>query len=169
MQKCVFLFGLLSTAISNIIAFQQPDATINEGEATNWMASSVLRHDGSTVYYAISDLPMAWDEAYEYCHNQMGYLAEPRSPEETEEINKLVDGRNAWIGLTDKVTEALFLWNSDGQNTQSYHNWGEGEPSGDGDCAHLYFWTDEKWNDLYCDHMTDQYGNPIYALCQKIV
>merc|ERR1719370_782577 len=107
------------------------------------MASSVLRHDGLTVYYAISDLPMTWDEAYEYRNSEMGYLAEPRSPEETEEINKLVDGRNAWIGLTDKGTEALFLWVSDGQNTESYHNWDGFEPSGDGDCVNLRRHIDE--------------------------
>lgn len=99
MLKYFFLYGLLLAAISNVIAFQPSEKGTNEDEPTNWMASSVLRHDGSTVYYAISDLPMTYDEAYAYCNNEMGYLAEPRSQEESEEINNLLNGRTCWIGM----------------------------------------------------------------------
>merc|ERR1711953_5137 len=168
MLKHFFLFGLLSTSISNITAFRQPDPPTNEHEPANWTPSSVLRNDGSTVYYAISDLPMTYEEAYEYCNTEKGYLAEPRSPEETVEINKLVDGRSAWIGLTDLGTETDFVWMSDGQNTESYDNWDAGEPSGDGDCVELQYDDHEEWNDLSCDSITGGMGEPIYALCQRI-
>merc|ERR1712126_207392 len=168
MLKYFFLFVLLSSSISNIIAFQQPELPTNEGEPTKWMASSVLKHDGSRVYYAISDLPMTYDEAHDYCKSEKGYLAEPRSPEETEEIGKFIDGRNAWIGLNDRGTEALFIWDSDGQNAESYHNWGPDEPSGDGDCVHLATWESEQWNDITCDRIEGPYINPMYALCQRV-
>jgi len=172
MLKHFFLYGLLSSAISNIIAFQQPDPSTNEGELTNWSVSSVLTKDGSRMFYALSDLPMSWDEAYAYCSTIKGFLAEPRSSGETEEVNKVLDGRSAWIGLTDKGTEGLFLWSSDAADTQSYHNWGEygdygPEPTGDGDCVLTWMVNDGKWNDYPCNHVYGSLEGPIYALCQK--
>merc|ERR1719270_892448 len=59
---------------------------------------------------------MNYDEAYDFCEREGSYLAEPRSASETEEINQLLSSdSNYWIGLTDKESEGLFIWNSDGQ------------------------------------------------------
>jgi len=163
-MKFSFIYGLLSIFIFNVRAFQLPT---NEDKPSKWIASSVRRQDGSTIYYAKSDLPMTYDDAHEYCIAEKGYLAEPRSSEETEEINKLFSGNNLWIGLTDRDIEGLFLWDSDGQNTESYHNWGGNEPTNDGDCAMIANFLDQQWNDSICEEFGDWWTGPIYALCQQ--
>jgi len=162
-MKFSFIYGLLSITIFNVRAFQLPT---NEDKPSKWIASSARRQDGSWIYYAKSDLPMTYDDAHEYCIAEKGYLAEPRSSEETEEINKLFSGNHLWIGLTDRDYEARFLWDSDGQNTESYHNWYPSEPNGDGDCVEL--WNDTQWADVACDRINDDSGRPVYALCQRI-
>merc|ERR1712122_185467 len=49
---------------------------------------------------------MNYDEAYDFCQRESGYLAEPRSASQTEEINQLLSSDSSyWIGLTDKETE----------------------------------------------------------------
>merc|ERR1711963_456707 len=95
---------------------------------------------GGTIWYRIGPLPMNYSTAYEYCRGEGGMLAEPRDSFQTEDINRLLNSNNSyWIGLTDLETEALFLWNSNRENTESYHNWhNPDEPNGSGDCCKLW-------------------------------
>merc|ERR1711962_698376 len=124
--------------------------------------------NGSDIFYLISSFPMTYNEAYDYCEREGGILAEPRSSSQTENINTLLDdGNSYWIGLTDEKTEGLFLWNSDGQNTESYHNWGPSQPNNDGNCVRLYGAYSIMWCDWNCDQA--EAWDYIYALCQKSV
>merc|ERR1712080_702743 len=127
-------------------------------------------------------------------------MAEPRSSDQTDILNAYLDGQsveaNYWIGLTDKATEALFLWNSDGQNTEGYHNWYGVNPNDGGNCVHLSksnsppstttttttspaaapatFIASSNtvtygWNDYDCASIEDDWEVQINALCQKSV
>merc|ERR1711962_968063 len=105
--------------------------------------------NGTDIFYLISSFPMTYFEAYDYCERETGILAEPRSSSQTENINSLLDAeKDYWIGLTDEMTEGLFLWNSDGQNTENYHNWYPSEPDEPGNCVHI---AGGVWKAWYCD------------------
>merc|ERR1712226_237726 len=120
------------------------------------------------IFYHVGSLPMNYYEANDYCQLEGGILAEPRSSSQTEDIMAFLDpDYSYWIGLTDLQTEALFLWNSDDQNTESYHNWYPGEPNSSGDCALLWGPHNEgQWDDAPCDYDID-HGYIKFALCQK--
>ena len=65
------------------------------------------------------------------------------------------------------MTEDLFLWNSDGKNTEGYHNWYcPVEPNNTGDCNNLWGAHNFMGDDFYCsgyDGNIDGY----FMLCQK--
>merc|ERR1712133_100168 len=153
MKKFVFL-GLFFPFLLSIQC-----KTLEKGENSTW-----INVNGGDIWYSIGSLPMNYAEAYDYCQREGGMLAEPRDSSQTENINSLLDSRYSyWIGLTDLKTESLFLWNSDGHNTESYHNWYDPkEPNGSGDCCQLYVKYDWKWDDWDCD-----YVDAHFALCQK--
>merc|ERR1712156_1067151 len=115
---------------------------------------------------------MNYYEAYDFCQRESGYLAEPRSASQTEEINQLLSSdSNYWIGLTDKETEGVFIWNSDGVNCESYDNWASGQPDdchGNEDCGLIAGGWAYEWDDEVCE-MEEWENGPFYALCQKIV
>merc|ERR1719150_1919852 len=76
------------------------------------------------------------------CYYQHGYVAEPMSQEEHDQIAQYLtisiggDKQNAWwIGGTDLHHEGTWLWMSGAP--WSFENWGEGEPNQNGneDCA----------------------------------
>ena len=141
--------------------------SIKQVEAFAWKRGS----RSSNIYYLLGELPMTYDESYEFCSLYGGILGEPRSSAQTQDINEIIDyDNNYWIGLTDVKSEGIFVWNSDGKDTHDYENWAangnSSEPSGDGNCVHLYHGHDEKWNDEDCKWM-EIYNRPILALCQK--
>merc|ERR1712133_272274 len=153
MKKFVFL-GLFFPFLLSIQC-----KTLENGENSHW-----INVNGGDIWYSIGSLPMNYSEAYDYCQREGGMLAEPRDSSQTENINSLLDSSHGyWIGLTDVMTEALFVWNSDGQNTESYRNWyGPVEPNNSGDCVQLYNFHNFQWDDCNC-----HYEDNLFALCQK--
>ena len=104
----------------------------------------------------------------QFCEGKGGYLAEIKSKSEQTNVTTILERPYSyWIGMTDLATEGEFVW----QRTHTavlggYTNWSPGEPNnGAGtnqDCGHLWKHHNWKWDDLDCDHTTNQ-----RALCQK--
>jgi len=154
-MKAFVFFGLFFPLLLSIQCKK-----LENGENSHW-----INVNGGDIWYSIGSLPMNYYEAYDYCQREGGMLAEPRDSSQTENINSLLDSRyNYWIGLTDSMIEGLFVWNSDGQNTESYHNWYDEEPNNTGDCAHLWVEHNFLWADSGCSW---DYG--FFALCQKSI
>jgi hypothetical protein len=59
-----------------------------------------------------------------------------------------------WLGLTDKINEGSFLWEST-QLGLTYYAWTQGQPdnaNGVQDCVHMWCWNNNgEWDDDYCD------------------
>ena len=142
----------------------------NSLESTNksgWIQASA----SSKIYYLLGELPMNYLDAYEFCDLQGGILGEPRSANQTKDINAMINTENNyWLGLNYSRLRGVFLWNSDGHGIEEYHHWAANQPSGDGDCVHLYAraTADERWNDQPCG-TTHIDNHPILALCQKTI
>ena len=93
-----------------------------------------------------------------------------KSEKDTDEINQhlrkvqMVGRDPYWIGLTDRLVEGDFVWESTG-NSLDYANWNPGEPNGkiysEEDCIHIELDSqDRRWNDRNCD------DSWLYVLCQ---
>ena len=67
-----------------------------------------------------------------------------------------------WIGLTDRETEGVFVWESD-KSVAMFTDWTSGNPdnyNGNEDCIHIHSGSIERqWNDINCDVK-------LYPLCQ---
>jgi len=125
---------------------------------------------GGQNCYLLANQQMNFYEAEEFCRNEGGKLAEPKSDTETSEIDYLIkqtNGLSFWIGLSDYCgDEGVFTWKSDG-SILTYTNWKENEPNNyldNEDCVQLNH--DSQWNDLRCLTDATAYGNVMTALCQ---
>jgi len=119
--------------------------------------------------YAVSTEALNFYNADKFCATHGGFLAEPRTAEETNLIELFVmpEG-NYWIGLTDLADEGAFVWGTD-YSAPDYTNWISGQPDnekGDEDCAHLYGKDGLQWNDAPCTR-TSVADVQLHALCQK--
>lgn len=116
---------------------------------------------------------MPFTDAANFCAENGGILAEPRSKEESQAINGFISkGWQYWIGLTDLSEEGRFVWESD-KSAPTFDHWKRGEPNnfGDEDCVHLRyvnkFWKG-SWSDLKCSRdQTGIFTGPVTALCQR--
>ena len=67
-----------------------------------------------------------------------------------------------FVGLTDKVNEGRWVWNSDGSETQ-YTFWDSGQPNGgEQDCGMMTS-RNGKWHDDVCDRLLRTH----LAICQN--
>lgn len=82
------------------------------------------------------------------CAGLRGTVAIPRNAEENKAIREVAKG-NAFIGITDEVTEGQFMYVTGGRLT--YSNWKKNEPNDYGsgeDCVVIV--DDGVWNDISC-------------------
>jgi len=119
--------------------------------------------------YAVSTEELNFYNADKFCKEHGGFLAEPRTPEETNLIELLVlPEEDYWIGLTDVAEEGTFVWVSD-FSAPEYTNWGPGQPDDENnneDCVLLWSKSGLQWNDDLCTLTSwDSIGR--HALCQK--
>jgi len=124
----------------------------------------------NNLCYAVSTGALNYYGADQFCKTQGGYLAEPRTQEETENLELfLLREQNYWIGLTDAADEGTFVWGTD-YSSPTYTNWAMYQPDngmgrGD-DCVILSMIFGLKWHDLNCIK-TNSDGADIHAVCQK--
>ncbi|KAG7313931.1 hypothetical protein KOW79_022427 [Hemibagrus wyckioides] len=110
----------------------------------------------STSIYNISTEKKNWNKSRQDCRNKGADLVIINSREEQEFINKSFGGTQAWIGLTDRVTEGEFKW-VDGSPLNTKF-WWDGEPNdfkNREDCA-ITGYAEAKsnmstWADFPCD------------------
>lgn len=131
-----------------------------------------IRADRVGNCYLFGTEPMNYDDAQQFCTDNGGHLAEPRSKKETKVINNKIEkhagGESYWIGLTDRRSEGTFVWGSD--NTEvTYTNWYKNEPNNlrNEDCVHIRPSRNSEWNDSKCDSKGSSSQGPNTALCQK--
>merc|ERR1712126_207290 len=120
--------------------------------------------------YLVSHDPLTYYAADQFCKQSGGYLAEPRSAEETEMLAEFcLPELNYWIGLTDLVEESKWVWGS-AYSEPDYENWDSDNDANrnDGDCTIKRGHTDFTWWDSDCDNdHCVQFEGQNHALCQK--
>lgn len=152
-----------------------PDYGWLPGAAGTDKCYMLIKSDSSTCYSDTGYYGMDWFDAMQCCYYQHGYVAEPMSQEEHDQIAQYLtisiggDKQNAWwIGGTDLHHEGTWLWMSGAP--WSFENWGEGEPNQNGneDCAAMDPQNEGfGWMDLDCSQ--ENHGVPHYTVCEKIV
>jgi len=114
-----------------------------------------------------------WTEAQAACSALNAHLVILRNPAMNTAAIQLVGTIDAYIGLTDEVTEGTFLWVNGTPAT--FTNWRAGEPSeGDGagaypeNCAVIAGTrADPGWDDRPCAPLSGIGGGNYAALCQR--
>jgi Lectin C-type domain len=76
--------------------------------------------------YQVVLTKLSWHEAKEACEKAGGHLVIINNASENKYIEKLLAGRDAWIGCTDEVEEGTWLW-VDGSKV-TYAGWDPGPP-----------------------------------------
>ncbi|XP_049328197.1 hepatic lectin-like isoform X2 [Astyanax mexicanus] len=117
----------------------------------------VWRYFRSSIYY-ISTEERSWYYSKTDCGVRGADLLIINSREEQEFINKELGSTEAWIGLTDAVTEGVWKW-VDG-STLTTEFWAQNEPNnheGNEDCAitnfsRAKFNNASTWADYPCGH-----------------
>ncbi|XP_053386669.1 C-type lectin lectoxin-Lio3-like [Mercenaria mercenaria] len=73
---------------------------------------------------------MNWDAAKEHCQDLGGRLADIKSQEEEEFVERFVSGVNnqLWLGATDRESEGTFLWQDGTSISDAYVKWGKNQP-----------------------------------------
>ena len=104
-----------------------------------------------TCYSYFTSTGINWADARLQCVSKGYDLATISSSEENTLAYNTSTGVDCWLGLHDIDTEGMYVW-ADG-SSNSYRNWGPGQPdnSNEEDCVHLK--GDLFWNDLPCTNI----------------
>ncbi|XP_058240731.1 CD209 antigen-like protein C isoform X1 [Hemibagrus wyckioides] len=84
------------------------------------------RFFSENIYY-INTAKRTWNDSKQDCITRGANLVTINSREEQEFISTHFNGTEAWIGLTDRVTEGEFKWVDDSPLTTAF--WWNGEPN----------------------------------------
>uniref|UniRef100_A0A3B1KA57 C-type lectin domain-containing protein n=1 Tax=Astyanax mexicanus TaxID=7994 RepID=A0A3B1KA57_ASTMX len=143
----------LQTSYTNLTAERDQLQT----SKSNLTTQQVWRYFRSSIYY-ISTEERSWYYSKTDCGVRGADLLIINSREEQEFINKELGSTEAWIGLTDAVTEGVWKW-VDG-STLTTEFWAQNEPNnheGNEDCAitnfrRATFNNASTWADYPCGH-----------------
>ncbi|KAL6467007.1 hypothetical protein MHYP_G00248110 [Metynnis hypsauchen] len=115
--------------------------------------------------YFISTGRKIWTESRQDCRERGADLVIINNKEEQDFIEILRRGQRAWIGLTDRETEAAWKWVDGSALTTAF--WGHNEPNnsaGDEDCVVTGCKSDrvKNWADFPCnDSVPVSQGDPV--------
>ncbi|XP_015355533.1 mannose-binding protein A-like [Marmota marmota marmota] len=99
-------------------------------------------------FYVTNGENMPFSKAKAWCTELQATVAAPKNAEENKNIQQVARD-NAFLGITDEVTEGQFMYVTGGRLT--YSNWKASEPNNYGsgeDCVILL--KDGLWNDVSC-------------------
>ncbi len=94
-----------------------------------------------------------WTEAQRYCREKHTDLVTINDIQEQNDINQVINSTSGhvWIGLKDtwiwSLSDPDFYRRDESQN----RNWGQSQPSGDGDCVYMEHDDDGRWHDINCE------------------
>ena len=102
--------------------------------------------------------PSTYSQAETTCTELGAFLVVPRTSAQNQCALDLAAGSNAWIGVTDRATEGVFLA-ADGGGPLETPFWDYYSPNNSGGaqhCGELYFdytrrYPEPGWNDVGCD------------------
>ncbi|XP_054436403.1 mannose-binding protein A-like isoform X1 [Pteronotus mesoamericanus] len=108
---------------------------------------SLGKRSGKKLYVTNGE-KMPFSKVKALCTELQATVATPKNAEENEAIQGVAKD-NAFLGITDEVTEGQFVYVTGGRLT--FSNWKKGEPNDFGsgeDCVILK--DDGEWNDISC-------------------
>jgi len=127
--------------------------------------------------YLLSPTKMPYSQAFQFCKQKGGWLAEIKSSNEQAALGSLLQTNiNYWIGLTDTAVKGKWVWQHSNQAVGSWTNWGPNLPddyhNSNERCAETFFSGKWMWNDLNCANVNSGAGpvpgkfHDVHALCQ---
>ncbi|KAM7072546.1 mannose-binding protein A-like isoform 1-T5 [Molossus nigricans] len=124
--------------------------------AKKLQAFSLGKKSGKKLYVTNGE-KMPFSKVKALCTELRATVATPKNAEENKAIQDVSNG-DAFLGITDEVTEGQFVYVTGGRLT--YSNWKKDEPNDFGsgeDCVRLQ--KDGLWNDMPC-------SSPSLAVCE---
>ncbi|XP_053403203.1 ladderlectin-like [Mercenaria mercenaria] len=109
--------------------------------------------------YLLVETVQSWDAAKDHCESLGGFLADIKSQEEQEFLDKTLLSKssiasdNVWIGGTDCEEEGVFVWLDGTSVASGYVNWIPGDPNNGLNaehCMETFRYHNNKWNDKKC-------------------
>lgn len=121
--------------------------------------------------FSVGDNALQYLQARNTCQQTQGAdLAKITSAGMQGFVNRLVRNNiNYWIGLNDRVTNNVYVWNDETTQLSGYTNWKKGEPNNYGHRENCAILRNGQWNDFNCAAKT-QYvcsmtaGSPLASL-----
>ncbi|KAK6291844.1 hypothetical protein J4Q44_G00376290 [Coregonus suidteri] len=108
-------------------------------------------YDGGTNssnHFSLINESRSWSEAQSYCRDHHTDLASVRNQTENQEIQRVANGSNVWIGLFRDS------WKWSDQSNSSFRYWIEGEPNNfqgrSEGCVEASMTNNGQWNDEIC-------------------
>ncbi|VDI53765.1 mannose receptor, C type [Mytilus galloprovincialis] len=139
-RKIVYTYMLLILRVEN---------TFTACPDSNWS----LR-DG-VCYLADTAVTRNWDDAVQWCIGRNSLLVYPKTLTEKSNVLDILTEKgigSCWIGLDDKQTEGVYVWQDSSVLQPDEEGWIPGNPdqiSFGEDCTEL--WPNQGWNDATCD------------------
>ena len=114
-----------------------------------------ITDDRTKRQYLVLDIDhLRYDELKQQCHNHGAILPEPRNETQNLFLDKLGSHKFA-LGMTDRVEEGTWVWESDGTPVTWFKWWGNyhpNEPDGGSaeNCAFMFSIGYGPWLDYNC-------------------
>ena len=108
---------------------------------------------------------LVYDDNQQVCQDLGGFLPEPRDERENQFLFSL-DAETFSLGMTDRLQEGEWLWDSDGQPV-TWTKWISKEPNGKNRENCVAVWTDGEWQDVSCLSNHNIRARSTRLICQR--